>query len=101
MAFEAVDTRARTVRSGRQDDAGGILALVLGLDWVLFAAMVALVGYGLWAIEGITRHDAGALASRQAVYAAAGGAAFVVAMLIDPALYRRFSRFIFGTTLGL
>ncbi len=101
MAFEAVDTRARGLRPHRREDVGGVLAVVRGLDWVLFGAMVALVGFGLWAIDGITRHDGGGAVGRQALYAAAGGVAFVAATLIDPAVYRRFSRLIFGGTFGL
>jgi rod shape determining protein RodA len=100
MAFEAVDTRARGLRSSRRDDVGGVVALVRGFDWVLFAAMAALVGYGLWAIDGITRHDPGDLAARQALYAAVGGIGFLAAALIDPALYRRHSRLVFGLMLA-
>jgi len=78
-----------------------VLAAVRGVDWVLLVAMVALVGYGLWAIDGITRHDPGDALGRQAAYAAVGGVVFVAATLIDPAVYRRFSALIFGTTFGL
>jgi rod shape determining protein RodA len=101
MAFEAVDARARGLRPSRRGESAGILAVVRGLDWVLLAATVALVAYGLWAIEGITRHDGADSVSRQALYAAVGGVVFVAAMLIDPAVYHRFSRVIFGTTLGV
>jgi rod shape determining protein RodA len=101
MAFEAVDTRARGLRPPRQVQAGGLVALVRGLDWVLLAATVALVGYGLWAIDGITRHDGGDLAGRQALYAAVGGVVFLAATLVDPAVYRRHSRVIFVVLLVL
>jgi rod shape determining protein RodA len=100
MAFEAVDARARGLRP-RREDAGGTLAAVRRVDWVLLAATIALVSYGLWAIDGITRHDGGGALSRQALYAAAGGVVFVVTTLIDPALYHRFSRLIYCTTLGV
>jgi rod shape determining protein RodA len=101
MAFEAVDTRARGLRPSRQADASGVVAVLRGLDWWLFGAMVALVAYGLWAIDGITHHDPGSSVSRQALYAAVGGVVFIAAVLIDPALYQRFSRLIFGTMIGL
>jgi rod shape determining protein RodA len=100
MAFEAVDTRARGLRPSTQQ-AGGVVDLVRRLDWVLFGTMVALVAYGLWAIDGITRHDAGNLAGRQAAYAAVGCLGFVLALLIDPLVYRRHSRVIFGLMLAL
>jgi rod shape determining protein RodA len=101
MAYEAVDTRARGLGSVRYEGAGGVLAVVRGLDWILFGAMVALVGFGLWAIDGITRHDGGDQVGRQALYAAVGGVLFVVTTLIDPRVYRRFSRLIFVGTFGL
>ena len=101
MAFEAADTRARGLRPPRREEVGGVLAVVRGLDWILLGAIVGLVGYGLWAIDGITRHDGGGVVGRQALYAAVGGIVFVGTTLIDPAVYRRFSRVIFGSTFGL
>ena len=101
MAFEAVDTRARGLRPTRRQEATGVVALLRGLDWWLLGATIGLVVFGLWAIGGITHHDPGANVSRQAVYAAAGGVLYVAALLIDPAIYQRFSRLIFATTIGL
>src|SRR5262249_61227307 len=31
--------------------------LLMRLDWLLFGAAVALVVFGLWAVDGITRYD--------------------------------------------
>jgi rod shape determining protein RodA len=101
MAFEAVDTRARGLRPPRREQAGGFLTLIRGLDWVLLAATIALVAYGLWALEGITRYDGGDAATRQALYAAVGGILFVAATLINPAVYQRFSRVIYLAILVL
>jgi rod shape determining protein RodA len=101
MAFEAVDTRARGLRPTRSREVTGVVALVRGLDWWLFGATVALVAYGLWAIDGITHHDPGSSVSRQALYAACGGVVYIATLFIDPGLYQRFSRLIFGTTIGL
>jgi rod shape determining protein RodA len=100
MAFEAVDTRTRGLRATRRE-ATGVFSLARRLDWWLFGATVALVVYGLWAIDGITRHDPAGSVSRQAVYAAAGACVYAVALVIDPAVYQRFSRLIFATTIGL
>jgi rod shape determining protein RodA len=102
--IEAVDTRARGLRPVRRDRVEAA-AFVRRLDWILLAAVAGLVGYGLWAISGITRHDIAGDPSyyvlRQGVYAAAGFVGLLVAVLIDPDLYRRFKRLIYGGTLGI
>jgi rod shape determining protein RodA len=50
------------------------------------------LGYGLWAIDGITKLDAGGSAlGRQGLYAGVGLVLMVVAVFVDPQLYRRFS----------
>jgi len=93
VTIEAVDPRARGLRTGRRDDALGVIGR---LDWVLLAATCGTVFYGLIAIGGITRHDPGGSATnRQALYVAAGSILFVAAILIDPGFYRRFSRTIY------
>jgi rod shape determining protein RodA len=102
--IEAVDTRARGLRPVRADRVEAA-AFVRRLDWILLAAVAGLVGYGLWAISGITRNDIAGDPSyyvlRQGVYAAAGFVGLVVAVLIDPDLYRRFKRVIYGGTAGM
>src|SRR5579872_636002 len=99
MAIEAVETRLRSRRGAEAVSLGGRLRK---LDWVLLAGIVGLALYGLYAIDGITKHDAGGSAlPRQTLYAAAGGLVFVAALLVDPALYRRFYKPIYFGTLGL
>ena len=96
MAIEAVDRRARGLRSKPRDEAYGLLGLLGRLDWILLIATVATVVYGVWAIGGITRHDpTGSAAHRQALYAAAGFVLMAAAILVDPRLYRRFGRVIY------
>jgi rod shape determining protein RodA len=79
--IEAVDTRARGLRS-RREEAIAAASVVRRLDWILLAATGALVAYGLWAIAGITRHDVSGNANyyvvRQGVYASLGLLALVV-----------------------
>src|SRR5882672_6203558 len=102
MAIEAVDTRARGLR--RRGDAEQIgLRRALGrLDWVLLGALAATAAYGLWAINGITMHDAGGSAlTRQALYAFAGAVLFVAVLFVDPDTYRKLRRPIYVGTLGL
>ena len=102
MAMEAVDTRARGLRGRREAEAASLPALLRRLDWVLLGAVAALSAYGLYAIDGITRHDpAGSALSRQALYAGVGALLFVAALFVDPAVYRRRHRAIYFGTLGL
>jgi rod shape determining protein RodA len=100
--IEAVDTRARGLRDRRRDEMLDVLSVARRLDWLLLAAMLAVVGYGLWAIDGITKHQPGGSAvDRQATYAAAGLVLFVIAAFIDPALYRRAFRPLYLCLLGV
>jgi len=102
--IEAVDTRARGLRPVRTD-AIELASFVRRLDWILLAAVAALIGYGLWAIAGITQHDipgnSGYYLVRQGVYAAVGLVALLAAVLIDPDVYRRFRNAIFVGTTGV
>ena len=101
MAIEAVDTRARGLRPQRAE-AMGVAGALRRLDWLLVAALVATVGYGLWAIDGITMHDfGGSLMSRQALYASVGLVLFVAVLFVDPSTYRRFRRPIYFGTLAV
>ena len=72
-------------RSRRTEEA---VSLVARVDWLLLGASLGLVGFGLWAIAGITRHDIPGDPSyylvHQAVFAGAGLAAlaFVVVAVL-------------------
>jgi rod shape determining protein RodA len=102
MAIEAVDTRARGLRGRAQSEVLGFADRLRRLDWLLLAATVAIVAYGLWAIDGITMHDVGGSAlTRQAVYALAGAFVFTVAILVDPDRYRVLRRPIYFGTLAV
>ncbi len=101
MSIEAVDRRARGLRSRSHREAIGLTGFLRRLDWLLLLAVGTIVGYGLWAIAGITKNDpGGSLAERQALYAAVGAVLLVVATLINPDVYRRFKRLIFVATIG-
>ena len=93
------------VRSGRRESAVALRSLFRHIDWILLAAVGALVALGLWAIGGITRYDVvGApnyYAVRQAVFAAVGGVGLVIAFFIDPDLYRRHWRVLYALLTGL
>lgn len=80
-------------------------AVLRRLDWLLLLAVATLVGYGLWAIGGITRFDVlgdpDYFVRRQAIAAALGVAGMFVAILIPPSVYQRHWRFLYGATIGL
>ncbi len=90
------------MRRGAPSD---VMTLLRRLDWVLLAAVATLVGYGLWAIGGITRFDVpgdpDAFLVRQAIAAGVGAVGLVVAVVLPPGLYRRHWRTIYGGTIGL
>jgi rod shape determining protein RodA len=75
------------------------------LDWLLLGAVAALVGYGLWVIAGITRDDIVGderyFVVRQGFAVALGCLALVATTVLDPGLYRRHKRIIFGLTIAL
>ena len=96
----------RTAPGGvRAADSVRGLDLVRRLDVVLLCAVLGLVAYGLWAISGITRHDVlgnpDYYLLRQAVFAAVGLVVMAAAVLVDPDLYRRHKRLLYGGTIGL
>lgn len=98
---------AGSQRAGRfaERDGVGLLSVLRSLDWLLLAGVVGLVGVGLWGIAGVTKFDVPGDPSyylnKQILYAAAGAVILVVATLLDPDLYRRYWRFVFGGTVGL
>ncbi len=79
--------------------------LVRRLDWTLMLTVVALVGFGLWAIEGITRHDIPGdpryYLVRQAIFAGVGLGLMVLGLVVDPDWYRRGKAVLYGAMLGL
>lgn len=103
--IEAVDTRARGRRARPADTTAATASFVRRIDWILLAATAGLVGYGLWAVAGITRHDVAGdpnyYVTRQSVYAALGAIGLVAAILVDPEYYRRYKRPLYIGTLGL
>ena len=98
------DTRTATAgtRLGERLD---VVAFVRRLDWLLLLAVGALVAYGLWAVAGITRYDVAGdenyYVVRQAIAAGLGCAGLLVALTIDPAVYRRAWKAIYLGTVAL
>jgi rod shape determining protein RodA len=79
-------------------------SLLARLDWTLLLASAALVGYGLWAIGGITKHsvtgDPNYYLSRQFVFVAVGAVAMIAIIAIDPEVYHRSMRGVYIVLLG-
>jgi rod shape determining protein RodA len=75
------------------------------LDWVLLLALAALVGYGLWAVAGITRFDVPGDPhhdlNRQAIAAALGGVAFLVVVTLPLSVLQRYWRFLYLSTIAV
>jgi rod shape determining protein RodA len=100
--MEAVDTRARGLRPRRAGDHASVFEVVRRVDLLLLGAVLAAVGYGLWAIDGITKLDPGGSAvSRQGLYAAVGLVLMLVTIFVDPQVYRRFARVIYLALLAV
>jgi rod shape determining protein RodA len=92
----------RAAARARRRESAEVASFVRRLDWILIGSVGALVGYGLWAIAGITHHDIagdqGYYLTRQSVYVAIGVVGLLVGTLVDPDLYRTRWRLIFGGT---
>jgi rod shape determining protein RodA len=99
-----VAARQRVRVAGRRSDSR-LLAFLRRLDWVLMAAALALVGYGLWIVSGITRFDVPGdqnyYVVRQAIAGVLGFAGLVAAAVIPVDVARRHWRLVYGATLGL
>jgi rod shape determining protein RodA len=89
-------------REATATDAAGFLRR---LDWVLLAAALALVAYGLWVVGGITRFDVPGdenyYVVRQGIAAVLGLGALVFAAVVPYHLALRYWRVVYGATIGL
>jgi rod shape determining protein RodA len=101
--IEAAERPRAALRGGRSTPAP--IAFVRRFDWVLMAATGALVGYGLWVVDGITRFDIPGdenhFVTRQVVAAVVGLCGLVAASLVPLDLVRRYWKVLYGATLGL
>jgi rod shape determining protein RodA len=95
-------SNGRAAARARRREAADVASFVRRRDWMLIGSGAALVGYGLWAIAGITRQDIagdeGYYLSRQAIFVVIGSAGLLAAVLVDPEFYRTRWRTIFGGT---
>jgi rod shape determining protein RodA len=99
---------AGSQRAGLQRQRGegvAIVSILRSLDWLLVAGIAGLVAVGLWAVSGVTRFDLAGdpnyYLKRQVVYVCVGVVALLVALVVDPDVYRRYWRPIFIGTVSL
>jgi rod shape determining protein RodA len=75
------------------------------LDYLLLAAVAALVAYGLWTVQSVTADDVpgdpGSFVRKQAIFAVLGVGAFVLMTLLDPERLRRARHVLFALALAL
>ena len=73
--------------------------IVARLDWVMLAAVVGIVAYGLWVIAGVTRHDVPGdsryYVYRQLVFVAVGVVGLIAAIFVNPDVYRRYRQYLY------
>jgi rod shape determining protein RodA len=103
--IEYAGTRTRAPARQARRSAVGEVGLLRRFDWLLLGATAAIVAFGLWAISGVTREDVPGNPTyylvRQAIFVAVGLVLFLVGLLVDADLYRRYKRTIYGGMLGL
>src|SRR4051812_18996826 len=98
---------AGSQRGGLQrhrDEGSALVAALRPTDRLLLAGVAGLVAVGLWAISGVTRFDIHSdpnyYLKRQLIYVAVGPVGLLVALLVDPDVYRRYWRGVFCGTAG-
>ena len=103
--IELTESPRPRLRTGTARSEPAVLAFLRNLDWILMVAAVALVGYGLWVVSGITRFDVPGDESYFVVrqgFAAAVGAVGLLTMAIIPVdFWRRYWKIVYGATLAL
>jgi rod shape determining protein RodA len=76
--------------------AAEVASVVRNLDYVLLAAVAALVAYGLWVLNAVSRNDVPGdpdyYVVRQAINVTLGAIGFAIVTYVNPDLYRRFRR---------
>jgi rod shape determining protein RodA len=105
MADLVYNASSRARARARRRELTQAAPLVARLDWVMLIAVAAIVAFGLWAMAGITRKDVVGDPSyyvyRQLAFVAIGVVGFVIAVLVDPNVYRRLKKQIYLATLLL
>jgi rod shape determining protein RodA len=100
MATIARETRAHRAHVGSE-----VGAFLRHLDYLLLAAVAAVIAYGTWVLTAVTRNDVPGdpnyFVSRQEVYIAVGAILAVVVTAVDPDHYRRYGRALYAVAVSL
>jgi rod shape determining protein RodA len=101
-----VETPQRSLVAGRQPAAlGTVGGFLRRLDWVLLLTVAALVVYGLWAVDGITRFDVPGqpdyYVDRQLLAAGLGAVGFAITTLTPTDVYLRHWKLVYASTIAL
>lgn len=97
--------QTRTFRAPVRRAEPALVSFLRRIDWILLAAALTLVAYGLWIVSGITRFDVPGDESyyvfRQGIAAGVGVLGLVVATAVPLGVVRRFWKVVYAATLGL
>jgi rod shape determining protein RodA len=98
-------TRAIPQQTPRQHGAMELGQFLRHVDYLLLAAVGALIAYGLWVLEAVTRNDvagdSGYYVFRQQIYVAVGVVVLAVMTAIHPEIWRRYARFLYALAIVL
>ncbi|HUF01422.1 MAG TPA: FtsW/RodA/SpoVE family cell cycle protein [Gaiellaceae bacterium] len=97
--------QTRTFRAPARRAEPALVSFLRRIDWILLAAALGLVAYGLWVVSGVTRFDVpgdeGYYVFRQGIAVGLGVLGLVVATAVPLDLVRRFWKVVYVATLGL
>lgn len=92
-------------RERRRHVGADVGEFVRELDYVLLAAVAAIVGYGLWIVQTVTADDVPGdperYVARQGIYVAVGALALTAATAVSPELLRRYRGILFTGAVAL
>lgn len=102
MATQQPEIFRLTASEGRKRVGADVGETLRNLDYLLLAAVAALVAYGLWIVRTVTvddvEGDPGYFVRRQAIYVAVGAVALAVTAWLDPERLRRVRHVLFAAS---
>jgi rod shape determining protein RodA len=95
----------RVIQGHARSQPGEVASFIRHLDYLLFAAVGCLVAYGLWVLSAVTRNDITGdpdyYVVRQGINVGLGVVALVALTAVNPDVYRRFRRPLYGLLIAL
>ena len=97
-------TRTAQLHSRPHHVPSDVGAFLRHMDYLLLAVVGGAIAYGLWVLSAVTRDDVPGdpdyYVVRQGIYVAAGSVALLVAMTINPEVWRRLRIALFVATVA-